>query len=107
MDITDRSKLRTELNKIRSAYGEINGIIHSAGVIRDALIIKKTEDMILSVIQPKIKGVINLDELTKEDNLEFLFVFQQLHQYLEMWDNVITHMRTAFWTILWKRENLL
>ncbi|UVT95127.1 SDR family NAD(P)-dependent oxidoreductase [Streptococcus mutans] len=78
VDITDRSKLRTELNKIRSAYGEINGIIHSAGVIRDALIIKKTEDMILSVIQPKIKGVINLDELTKEDNLEFFVCFSAI-----------------------------
>ena len=78
VDITDRDKLRTVLNKIRDTYGKINGIIHSAGVIRDALIIKKTEDMMLNVIQPKVKGVINLDELTKEDDLEFFVCFSAI-----------------------------
>lgn len=78
VDITNKEKLNIILNTVRSKYGSINGIIHSAGVIKDALLIRKTEDMLQCVVQPKVNGVIHLDELTKDDNLDFFVCFSAI-----------------------------
>lgn len=63
---------------IRNKYGAISGVIHLAGVIQDNFIIKKTSDELHKVLSPKVMGLVNLDEATKYDELDFFALFSSL-----------------------------
>ena len=63
------------VNNVRTRFGEINGIIHCAGVIKDALLRDKTQDSMRQVLAPKIMGTVYLDLLTKKDKLDFFTLF--------------------------------
>ncbi len=78
VDVSKREDVERILTKIKTRYGQLNGIIHSAGVLRDAFIIKKTPQQSAEVIAPKISGSINLDELTKSEPLDFFVIFSSI-----------------------------
>ncbi|GAX60248.1 beta-ketoacyl synthase [Candidatus Scalindua japonica] len=77
-DISKRDDTATVIKTIKEKYGRLNGVIHSAGVIRDAFILKKTEDQIKAVLSPKVSGAINLDIATKDERLDFMIFFSSL-----------------------------
>ncbi|GMQ63945.1 SDR family NAD(P)-dependent oxidoreductase [Vallitalea maricola] len=56
-------------------YNTINGIIHSAGIIRDDYIMRKNSDEIKKVLAPKVTGLVNIDEATKKLPLDFFICF--------------------------------
>ncbi|HEX2937439.1 MAG TPA: SDR family NAD(P)-dependent oxidoreductase [Ruminiclostridium sp.] len=74
-NIADEGDAKRVLDIAHSLYGNINGIFHCAGTIRDALITKKTIEETSEVIAPKVFGTLNLDENTKEDKLDFFVLF--------------------------------
>jgi amino acid adenylation domain-containing protein len=78
VDVTQRDEVDALIQKIREAFGGVNGIIHSAGIIRDNFIIQKSEDEFLNVLGPKVSGVINLDEVTGDLELDFFILFSSL-----------------------------
>jgi len=61
--------------EIQNNSGGLNGIIHSAGVIRDNFILKKTKAEFEQVLAPKVEGVMNLDHAAKELDLDFFVLF--------------------------------
>ncbi|MEW9701804.1 SDR family NAD(P)-dependent oxidoreductase [Paenibacillus sp. SI8] len=63
------------IRDITGKYGSLDGIIHSAGVIRDSFILKKDSDEIRQVLAPKVTGLVNLDQASKELSLDFFVVF--------------------------------
>lgn len=75
VDITDKELVQELVVGIEAAWGGINGIFHSAGVIRDNYIIHKTEEEFDAVLKPKVTGLINLDTCTREMNLDFIVLF--------------------------------
>ncbi|MBF0395442.1 MAG: SDR family NAD(P)-dependent oxidoreductase [Desulfobacterales bacterium] len=70
------------ISKIKSEFKEINGIIHSAGVISDSFAVNKNIDDISKVLSPKINGVINLDDATKDEPLDFFVMFSSISAVL-------------------------
>ncbi|SFD21717.1 amino acid adenylation domain-containing protein [Chitinophaga sp. CF118] len=77
-DITDKAAVEALINTIRKNYNQLDGIIHSAGTTRDSFIINKTNAEISEVLAPKIAGASNLDEVTKDDALDFMVVFSSV-----------------------------
>ncbi|SDD51938.1 polyketide synthase PksN [Paenibacillus sp. CF095] len=75
VDITDRDQVRTLINGIVEDYGKLNGIFHSAGIIRDQLIIHKSEEEFAEVLGPKVTGLLHLDTFTSGMNLDFIILF--------------------------------
>lgn len=75
MDVSSLDSVKEIAAEINQKYGKIDGIIHSAGIIRDNYIIKKTEEEFQSVIMPKVSGVVNLDEVIGQSNLDFMILF--------------------------------
>ncbi|MCP5005819.1 MAG: KR domain-containing protein, partial [Planctomycetes bacterium] len=53
----------------------LDGIIHSAGVILDNFILKKTAEEFRKVLLPKVTGTINLDKATQGITLDFFVLF--------------------------------
>lgn len=77
-DVSIRENVESLVSGTRSEFGNINGIIHCAGIIKDALILNKTIDEMKSVIDPKVLGTINLFESTEQDDLDFFIMFSSL-----------------------------
>ena len=77
-DITNGSSLQELIKTIQNNHGVLTGIIHSAGIIKDNFILKKSKEEFLSVLSPKVQGTLNLDEATKEINLDFFVLFSSV-----------------------------
>lgn len=73
-DVADLTSVNALIQYILQEYGTLHGIIHSAGVLRDSFILKKTEEEITEVLAPKVSGVTNLDLASREIALEFLIL---------------------------------
>ncbi len=78
MDAANKKEAASLIGNIREEYGCLNGIIHCAGIIKDSFIIKKTIEEFLEVLAPKVEGLINLDEMTKDMNLDFVILFSSI-----------------------------
>ena len=74
-DVTKRAELKQLKTTIKDKFGSLNGIIHSAGVIRDAFIVKKIAEDIQAVLAPKIQGTVNVDEVWQNEPLDFFVLF--------------------------------
>lgn len=74
-DVSSFESVQAALHTIRERFGLLNGIIHSAGIIRDAFILKKTEQQVREVLAPKIAGVLNLDRATASEPLDFFVLY--------------------------------
>lgn len=77
-DISQREQVARLVSKTRTLFGSINGIIHCAGVTRDAFLHKKSLADFATVLAPKVDGTIWLDELTKDDQLDFFVLFSSV-----------------------------
>ena len=74
-DVTRQKDVHHLMKAIKTRFGALNGIIHSAGVIRDAFILKKSGEEIAEVLAPKIYGTVHLDVATQEAALDFFILF--------------------------------
>lgn len=74
-DISDYDDTVRTLSEIRKKFGKINGIIHAAGVAGDGFIFAKDELTVRNVLAPKIQGTWILDNLTKDEDLDFFILF--------------------------------
>ncbi|HEX6427154.1 MAG TPA: SDR family NAD(P)-dependent oxidoreductase, partial [Niastella sp.] len=77
-DVTDHQQVHALVQSIHAEVGTINGIIHSAGVLRDNYIINKSATEWKEVLAPKINGSQYLDDATKEEPLDFFIFFSSV-----------------------------
>lgn len=78
VDLADQLALEGVLSNIRSTIGQIVGVFHCAGSVNDRFIINKTSEDMRQVFSPKVGGLWNLDELTKNDALDFFVLFSSI-----------------------------
>ncbi|HEU4888424.1 MAG TPA: SDR family NAD(P)-dependent oxidoreductase, partial [Thermoanaerobaculia bacterium] len=62
----------------KARFGTINGVIHAAGVNRDAFILRKTREEMAAVLEPKVYGAINLDLATRDESLDLFVLFSSV-----------------------------
>jgi NAD(P)-dependent dehydrogenase (short-subunit alcohol dehydrogenase family)/acyl carrier protein len=74
-DITKAEEADRLFGEIRAKYGKLNGIIHSAGVIKDALVLNKNPEEVKEVLEPKVKGTLQLEKALGEGALDFVALF--------------------------------
>lgn len=74
-DLSKRSDTKKLIEKAREHFGEINGILHCAGFIKDALLVNKKEKEIERVFGPKIYGSVFLSEMLKSNPADFMVFF--------------------------------
>jgi polyketide synthase PksN len=77
-DVAQADEVRRVLEQARSRFGGIDGIVHSAGVLRDSFLRKKTPEDMQAVFAAKIFGTFHLDEQTRGDDLDFFVTFSSL-----------------------------
>jgi amino acid adenylation domain-containing protein len=77
-DVSSREDVKRLVGEVKAHFGEINGVIHSAGVLKDSLIRNKTQEEMSAVFASKIYGTLHLDALTKDEPLDFFVTFSSL-----------------------------
>ncbi|SYX83881.1 trans AT polyketide synthase of type I involved in bacillaene synthesis (fragment) [Paenibacillus alvei] len=77
-DVSDRQEAFELIRSICHEYGELNGIIHGAGMIRDEVIIRKNAAEAAEVLAPKVSGLVHLDEASREMPLDFFIMFSSV-----------------------------
>ncbi|UJF36278.1 beta-ketoacyl reductase [Paenibacillus hexagrammi] len=78
VDVSDLNAVNELIQNIREYFGELHGIIHGAGVIKDNFIIKKTKDEFADVLAPKVTGLVNLDQASQDVKLDFFILFSAI-----------------------------
>lgn len=77
-DISNQDQVKHIIKHTKNKFKEIHGIIHSAGVIRDSLLYKKTKQDIDDVLAPKVFGTVWLDKYTENEKLDFFCLFSSI-----------------------------
>ena len=75
VDVAEKPVLQQCIQDIVNTYGTISGLFHTAGVIQDRFLVNKTRQELNAVFRPKVKGLVNLDEATKDIKLDFIVLF--------------------------------
>ncbi|MFE9943688.1 SDR family NAD(P)-dependent oxidoreductase [Bacillus velezensis] len=77
-DISDKENVNNLIKLVKNKLGPVKGIIHSAGVIKDSLLINKREEDLNSVLASKVYGTIWLDRYTDSEPLDFFVMFSSI-----------------------------
>ena len=78
LDVCDASGLERLVAEIVGSHGGLKGVIHSAGVLRDSFVLKKTEAELRAVLAPKVAGLLALDAATRDEALDFFVLFSSV-----------------------------
>ncbi|HVI46509.1 MAG TPA: SDR family NAD(P)-dependent oxidoreductase [Chitinophaga sp.] len=78
VDVCDRQAVEIMFSSIHNTYGKLNGILHTAGVKKDNFLSKKTTRELQQVLEPKVTGLINIDEASRWLNPDFLILFSSV-----------------------------
>ncbi|GAX60236.1 beta-ketoacyl synthase, partial [Candidatus Scalindua japonica] len=77
-DISNLDDVAKAFKAIKEKHGKLDGVIHSAGVIRDALILKKRVEEVREVFSSKVTGALNLDAVIGGEKLDFMVLFSSV-----------------------------
>ncbi|MEM6601958.1 MAG: SDR family NAD(P)-dependent oxidoreductase, partial [Verrucomicrobiota bacterium] len=71
-DVSHERSVKKLIDRILGEYGSLDGIIHSAGVLGDNFLHKKTAAEARQVLSAKIMGALHLDRATRGVELDFM-----------------------------------
>ncbi len=74
-DVTNREQVKQAVAQTKAHFGQINGVIHAAGVLDDNLIQLKSAQEAGRVLAPKTRGTLLLDEYLAGEPLDFFVLF--------------------------------
>ena len=77
-DVRDQIALTRVLDGWRARHGEVAGLIHGAGLIKDKLIRHKSVESFDRVLETKLDGALNLLRLVRGDALKFTALFSSI-----------------------------
>jgi acyl transferase domain-containing protein/acyl carrier protein/thioesterase domain-containing protein/nucleoside-diphosphate-sugar epimerase len=80
-DVTDRASMARVLDIARTRWGQLNGVIHAAMVLRDLPIDAMSEEAFHAVMAPKVEGSEVLADLLRDDPLDFLAFFSSANSF--------------------------
>lgn len=81
-DISDLKSMTDLIERVKAELPPIRGIIHSAGVLSDAVFSHQNEEGFKRVMAPKTVGAWNLHRLTLEQPLDFFICYSSVSSTL-------------------------
>nr|WP_281396825.1 SDR family NAD(P)-dependent oxidoreductase [Streptomyces olivoverticillatus] len=77
-DVGSAQDVRRAVDAITREHGPIAGIVHAAGVLRDAYVLTKDTGDLAAVLEPKVRGTLHLDAASRDLALDFFVVFSSV-----------------------------
>ena len=60
LNVTDREAIKTFVDEVEKEYGKIEVLVNNAGITKDGLLMRMSEDQWDAVIDVNLKGVFNM-----------------------------------------------
>jgi acyl transferase domain-containing protein/thioesterase domain-containing protein len=95
-DVIDVEQMASVVAMAHARFGAIHGVIHSAGVIDDGLISLKSASAPTPVITVKARGAMVLDEVLRDDPLDFFIAFSSISSVMGLEGQVDYTAANAF-----------
>ncbi|MHC5761410.1 type I polyketide synthase [Nostoc sp.] len=73
-DVSNTEQMQSAIAQAQQQFGQLNGVIHAAGVPGGGVIQRKTPEEAESILAPKVKGTIVLDSIVKDIELDFFIL---------------------------------
>lgn len=73
-DVGDRAAMTAAVAEARARFGEVNGVIHAAGVAGGGIMALRTAEAARRVLTPKVAGALVLEELFADTPLDFFLL---------------------------------
>jgi phthiocerol/phenolphthiocerol synthesis type-I polyketide synthase E len=73
-DVADEEQVQGAVAQARLRFGEINGVVHAAGIPGRGIIQLKTRTVAERVLAPKVRGTLILARALKDANLDFFLL---------------------------------
>ncbi|XOV79532.1 MAG: SDR family NAD(P)-dependent oxidoreductase [Aestuariibacter sp.] len=77
-DVSTKDGAQQVVKEAQQQFGQLHGIIHSAGTLRDAMVRNKTAQELDAVLAAKVQGTLYLDQASSTENLDFFALFSSL-----------------------------
>ncbi len=77
-DVADRDDVRRAVAAVHADGQRLHGVLHSAGVIEDDFLLRKSSESFARVVAPKALGTWNLDIETRDEPLELFVLFSSV-----------------------------
>ena len=77
-DVTDIASTTAALQRVRSSWGPITGIVHGAGVLADKRLAEKSAEDFQRVFGTKVQGLYSLLTATQDDPLALICLFSSV-----------------------------
>ncbi len=77
-DVTDSAELAQALRAARERFGNLDGVIHAAGLIEDGPLLIKTRESASRVLAPKVAGTLALRTTLGDSKLDFAVLFSSI-----------------------------
>ncbi|MEH1779535.1 MAG: SDR family oxidoreductase [Nostoc sp.] len=78
-DVAKLEQMQEAIAKVQKQFGQINGVLHCAGIADYAGVIsRRTREMTENIMAPKVKGTLVLDSLLKDFELDFFILCSSL-----------------------------
>jgi NAD(P)-dependent dehydrogenase (short-subunit alcohol dehydrogenase family)/acyl carrier protein len=78
-DVANLDQMQEVIKQAIAHFGQINGVIHAAGVFDgEGAILKRTRKATESVLASKVKGTLVLDEIFSDSELDFFILFSSI-----------------------------
>ncbi|MDC7777729.1 non-ribosomal peptide synthetase/type I polyketide synthase [Bacillus cereus] len=86
-DVSNQDDMKQAIDKAKSRFGSINGVIHAAGVADYlGIMMNREKESNNKILAPKIKGTLVLDALLKDEPIDFFVLCSSI-------GNVAYHMK--------------
>ena len=81
-DVAERADVVALVAAARTRFGRIDGVLHSAAELRDGLVRTKPAEDLDAVLAPKVAGTRHLDEVLRDEPLDFFVLFSSMSAVL-------------------------
>ena len=77
-DVSQLTSMQELVEQVKHQWGDIQGVIHAAGIPVPGTILTRTPDSVKSVFAAKVEGTFVLEQVFRSINLDFLILFSSL-----------------------------
>jgi amino acid adenylation domain-containing protein len=95
-NVANTAEMQAALRQARERFGGVNGVIHSAGIAPGRLIQAEQDELAVNTLAPKVTGARVLEDLFKQEELDFLILFSSLSAILGAFGQVDYGAANAF-----------
>lgn len=82
VDVTNEQQILQAIAQSLEQFGQIHGVIHTAGIAGGGIIQLKTPEIATSVLSPKVAGTLVLEKVFQNINIDFMVLCSSLSSIL-------------------------